>query len=62
MMGGKFSHRKPKWYLLEFIYNSSGRWKLENNDSDITVTTNNKKDTIERVPPSQASQITGVRI
>ena len=37
-------------------------WKLGNNDSDITVTKNNKKDKIERIPPSQASQIMGVCI
>ena len=39
-----------------------GRWKLGNIYSDLTVTTNNIKDTIESLPTYQASGILGVWI
>ena len=56
------SAKLENWYLLEFIWDSLGRCKLVNNDYAITVTTNNKTDTIERLLPSQASLILGIWI
>ena len=53
---------KTKWYLLEFIWDSPGRRKLRNNDMDLTVTTNNITDTIEKLLPYQASRIMSVWI
>ena len=60
--GGQISVKKNKWYLLEFKWDTAGKWRLYENKDDLLLKTPEGPPKIERIPPSQAYIIIGVWI
>eukprot|EP00957_Ditylum_brightwellii_P075200 5714968-Ditylum_brightwellii.AAC.1 len=60
--GGQISPDKGKnsWYLLEFVWDNAGRWKLVDNDARLFVDTRKGRIEVERLPSCAASRILGV--
>ena len=57
--GGQVRVREKKCYLLEFKWDSTGQWRLKDNQADILLNTREGPQKIERLPASQASRIVG---
>ena len=49
-IGGQISQDKTKWYLLEFIWDSAGKWRLADNGAHISLTTQYKTQDTKRLP------------
>eukprot|EP00957_Ditylum_brightwellii_P062819 4766668-Ditylum_brightwellii.AAC.1 len=60
--GGQISLDKGEnsWYLLEFLWDNAGCWKLVNNDARLFVDTRKRRIKIERLPFHAASRTLGV--
>ena len=54
---GTVSVNKTKWYLLEFKWDSTGKWSLADNKADMFLNPPDGLQKIECLPPSQASII-----
>eukprot|EP00957_Ditylum_brightwellii_P111345 8492247-Ditylum_brightwellii.AAC.1 len=51
---------KNIWYLLEFVWDNAGCWKLVDNDARLFIDTRKGRIEIERLPSRAASRILGV--
>ena len=60
--GGQLSDSKTKWYLLEFIWDTIVRWRLEDHSTDLTIDYHNCRITIQRIQTSEAYRFLGVWI
>ena len=60
--GGQLSASKTKWYLLEFIWDTSGKWRLEDQSTNLKIDSQYGRIPIQWLPYSQASRILEVWI
>ena len=60
--GGQVSVHISEWYLLEFIWDYSGKWNLSNNQYHLSMSSPEGRRKIEILPSHQDSIILGVWI
>ena len=61
-IGGKISASKTKWYLLEFLWDTAGKWRLADHATNLTIDFRDGRIPIQWLLPSQTSRILWVWI
>eukprot|EP00957_Ditylum_brightwellii_P173914 13239856-Ditylum_brightwellii.AAC.1 len=61
-MGGQISpdKRKNSWYLLEFVWDNAGLWKLVDNDARLFVDAQEGRIDVDKLPSCAVSRILAV--